>query len=147
MANFSLTLQSVINLASTHVDLLPLAGVGGYTNEPALSLCNDALSDLVAFGNAWKFNSKDLGVLVTTPNRQDYIFGGASAFTLGANSSGACIGLASSNAITQTGTTTTVITLQPHRFKVGDVVFMTGNSVSAYNSVLTDDGISSTWSG
>jgi hypothetical protein len=147
MSNFSLTLQSVINLASTHADLLVLSGVGGYTQEPALSLCNDALSDLVSFGNDWKFNSKDMGLLVTTPNRQEYIFGGAAAFTLGANSSGACVGLATNNSITQNGNTTTVTTLQPHRFKAGDLVYMTGNTVSAYNSVFTDDGNSSTWSG
>ena len=86
-------------------------------------------------------------MLVTTPNRQEYIFGGASAFTLGSNSSGACIGLASTSAITQVGLETTVKTLQPHRFKVGDVVYMTGNTVAGYNSVFTDDGNCSTWSG
>ncbi len=147
MAQFSITLQSVVNLASTHADLLPLAGVGGYTQEPALSLCNDALSDLVSFGNDWKFNSQDMGLLVTAPNRQEYIFAGASAFTLGSNPSGACIDLASNSAITQNGFVTTVKTTQPHRFKVGDVVYMIGNTVDAYNSIFTDDGISSKWSG
>lgn len=101
----------------------------------------------MTFGNAWKFNGRDLTPLVTTPGRQTYIFAGASAFTLGGNSSGATIGLASKSAITQQGTTVTVETLQPHRFKVGETVYMTGSTLDAYNSVFTDDGLTSKWSG
>jgi hypothetical protein len=145
--NCTITLQSVINLCATHADLLPLSGVGGFVNEPALSLCNDALSDLFTEPNDWKFNSVFLPMLVTTPNRQDYIFGGASAFTLGSSSSGACIDLLTNNGITEVGNTVTVNTTQPHRFKVGDTVYIVGATVTAYNSTFTDDGNSSSWSG
>lgn len=147
MSNSTITLQQVINLASTHTDLMPLAGVGGYTDEPALSLCNDALSELLIFPYDWKFNRIEMPMLVTAPNRQDYQFGGATAFTLGSTSSGVGIGLATNNAVSESGTTVTVNTLEAHRFSVGDTVYMTGNTVAAYNSTFTDSGSSSTWSG
>jgi len=50
----TVTLQQVVNFASTNLDLLPLAGVGGYTNEPALSICNDTLQTLLAAPLDWK---------------------------------------------------------------------------------------------
>src|SRR4051794_41888802 len=107
MSNSTITLLSVVNLASTHLDLLPLANVGGYTNEPALSLCNDTLSDLLLSPNDWKFNRVEMPMFVTCPNRQDYQFGGACAFTLGSTSTGAGIALASTPGINESGTTVT----------------------------------------
>lgn len=147
MSNSTITLQQVINLAATHADLMPLSGVGGYQDEPALSLCNDALSELLIFPYDWKFNRVEMPMLVTCPNRQDYQFGGATAFTLGSTSSGVGIGLASNNAITESGTTVTVNTLEPHRFAVSDTVYMAGNNLSAYNSTFTDSGTQTSWSG
>lgn len=147
MALSTLTLQSVVNLASTHVDLLPLAGVGGYTNEPALSLCNDVVQELLATPNDWKFNRVEMPMLVTAQNKQDYLFAGAVAFTLGSTSAGAAIGLASNSAISESGTTVTVTTLEAHQFNVGDTVYMIGNTLSAYNSTFAQTVSSSTWSG
>lgn len=147
MATSTITLQSVVNVASTHVDLLPLAGVGGYANEPALSLCNDALQELMSAPYDWKFNRTEMPMLVTMANKQDYLFAGATAFTLGGTSAGAAIGLASNNAVSESGTTVTVNTLEAHRFSVGDTVYMTGNGVAAYNSTFTDDGTKSQWAG
>jgi hypothetical protein len=147
MSNSTLTLQSVVNLCATHADLMPLSNVGGYANEPALSLCNDAISEIITVDRDWKWNRNEMAMLVTCPNKQDYQFGGASAFTLGTGSAGAAIGLASNNAITESSTTVTVTTLEAHRFSVGQTVYMTGNTVAAYNSTFTDDGSQSTWSG
>jgi hypothetical protein len=152
MSNSTITVQQVVNLCSTHADLLPLTGVGGFVNEPALSLANDALSDLLTEPNDWKFNSIFMPMLVTTPNRQDYIFGGASAFSLGSAAAGACIGLASNSAITVTAGVVTVVCTDTHRFKVGDTVYlnnvtMTTGTSANYNSTFTDDGNSSQWSG
>lgn len=141
------TLQTTTNLCRTHVSLMPLAGVGGFTSEPALSLCNTTLQELLAQPYAWKFNRIEMPMLVTYPNRQDYTFAGATAFTLGSTSRGAAIGLATSNAVSESGTTVTVTTLQPHGFTVGDTVYMTGNTVAAYNSTFTQNENSSTWSG
>jgi hypothetical protein len=149
MSNSTLTLQSVVNLASTHVDLLPLAGVGGYSNEPALSLANDVVQELLAAPLDWKFNRRELAMFVTTRGRQDYQFGGAVAFT---TNGGAGIGLASANAVAVSGGVVTIQTLEPHRFSVGDTTFLSGvtmttGTASKYNSVFTDDGQTSSWSG
>ena len=147
MSNSTITLQNIVNLAIIHIDGMPMSGVGGYSNEPALSLCNDVLSDVLFSGIDWTWNRVEMPFLVTAVNKQDYQFGGACAFTLGSTSTGVGIGLASNSAITESGTTVTVTTLEPHRFSVGDTVYMAGNTVAAYNSTFTDDGNSSTWSG
>jgi hypothetical protein len=72
------------------------------------------------------------------------LFAGASAFT---SQYGASIDLASNNGITESGTTVTVNTLQTHDFSVGDTVYMTGNTVAAYNSTYSEGPTSSGWSG
>jgi hypothetical protein len=152
----TITLQQVANTCSTMADLMPLCGVGGYVNEPFLSLANDAISDLISDENDWTFNRVEAPSLFTGPNRQDYLFAGASAFTLGSTSQGWAIGLATMPAITNSGPsnngTVTVNTLEVHRFKVGDVVYMTGvimttGSTAAYNSTFTDNGSVSQWNG
>lgn len=155
----TLTLQSVLNLCSTHADLLPLSGVGGYLNEPALSLCNDAASEIINDEQDWKWNSVELGAvvqpLITMMNKQDYLFAGASAFVLGSNgstqSSGVSIDLSTNSAITVTGGVVTINTLETHRFQTGNVVNLIGvvmstGTTSAYNSTFTDNGTNSTWS-
>jgi hypothetical protein len=141
MSNCNVTLQQVVNLTATHVDLMPLSGIGGYTNEPALSLCNDTIQELMTSPLAWKFNSIEMPSLILRPGKQDYVFAGSSAFTLGTRTMGAAIGLASNNAITVTGGLVTVNTLEAHLLSVGDTVYMLNNvattgTTSVYNSVL-----------
>lgn len=154
--SFTNTFQSVVNFCSTQIDLLPLTGVGGYAFEPALSICNDALADLITAENNWKVNRKDYpNFLVTAPFKQDYIWGGASAFTLGSTNQGWAIALASNSGITVSGGVVTVNTLEPPQFAVGDAVFLngivakTGNSANAanYNSVLTTNNVGTSWTG
>lgn len=152
MSNFTITLQAIANFCSTHADLLPLSGVGGYINEPFLSLANDAISDLLSSPNDWKFNRTTMNMLVTCPQKQDYIFAGAVAFSLGSTAQGWAIGLASNNAITVTGGVVTVTTLENHRFSVGDTIYMNGVTMttgtsSKYNSTFTDTGSQTSWSG
>jgi hypothetical protein len=148
----TITLQSVVNLASTHLDLAPLAGIGGYTNEPALSLCNDVMQTLFApaFGLGprplvldWKFNRAEMGVLVTAPFKQDYKHAGATIFSL---SQGIGIDLASNNALTIASTTVTIKTLEPYNGLVGDVCYITGTG-SNYDSTFTQNGSTSSWAG
>jgi hypothetical protein len=74
------------------------------------------------------------------------------AFTLGSTSTGAAIGLSTTPAITVSGGVVTVNTLEAHRFSVGDTVYlngvvMTAGTSSKYNSIFTDNGSSSAWSG
>lgn len=144
MSQSTITVQSVVNYASQHTELMPLIGVGGYTNEPALSIANDVLAELLAQPFPWKFNRKVAPVLVTQQWKQDYKFAGASAFTI---NGGAAIALASANGITESGTTATVNTIEPHNFNVGDTVYLTGCTVSGYNSVFTQTPSGSSWSG
>lgn len=146
MALTTVTLKSIWDFCSTHLDLLQVVGNGGYVNEPALSISNDAIGSLLMAPNDWDCNRIEMPFFVTAPNRQDYVYAGAVAFTLGSTSSGCGIGLAASSAITESGTTVTVRFLETCRFAVGDTFYMAGNTVSGYNSTFIDDGITSTWS-
>lgn len=140
----TITLQSVADLARMHTELVPIAGIGGFTNEPALSLCNDTLQELFTMPLAWKFNRVEPEILVTQQNKQDYLYSGAVALT---TFGGVGIGLASDNAITESGNTVTVNTLEPHNFKVGATVFMTGNTVPDYNSTISVTPSLTQWTG
>lgn len=154
----TMTLQSVLNFCSTHADLLPLSSVGGFSNEPGLSMCNDAVSEIINTEQDWKFNSVELGAtsqpLITVANKQDYLFAGASAFVLsvsGTQSSGAAIDLTSNSGIAVSVGVVTVTTLETHRFKVGAKVNLLGltfttGTASKYNATFSDDGSSSSWS-
>lgn len=151
-ANSTITLQSVANFFSTQADLLPLTGIGGYTNEPFLTIANDSLSDLISDPSDWKFNRQVMPFFVTCPNKQDYQFAGASAFSLSSTCQGWAIDLASSSAITVTAGVVTVRTIEAHRFAVGDVIYlnnvtMATGTASKYNSTFTDNGNTSAWSG
>jgi hypothetical protein len=172
MALSTVTLQTTINFCTTHTDLLPLVGVGGITHEPALSICTESVSEIINDENDWKWNSVEtcspMGLtqgtgqpLIIYQSKQDYRFAGASAFTMnitpaggstGVNSSGASIDLASNNAVTVTAGIVTVNTLEPHRFAVGNAVYLFGlvattGTAANYNSVFTDNGSKTQWTG
>lgn len=171
----NILLQTTINYAITHTDLLPLTGVGGLSDEPGLSICTEAISDIISDENDWKFNSVELcsplgltqgtGLpLIVYQSKQDYLFAGASAFTMnitpaggssGTSSSGASIDLNSNNGVTVAVGVVTVKTLEPHRFAVGNTVFLSGlqvlsgNAANAakYNATFTDNGNQTAWAG
>src|SRR6185437_99896 len=147
----TITTSQVVNWAQTNVELMPISGVGGFTNEPALSLVQMTLGEILAAPYAWKFNRAKLPIFIAAQNKQDFIFGGACAFTL---ASGSCVGgvgikLKTGSGITTTGFpgTVTVNTLDPHNFNVGDTVYLTGCADSVYNSTETITPASSQWSG
>lgn len=139
-----LTLQQIVNIGTVHADLMPFVSVGGFNQEPALSLCNDVLQELLAGPLAWKWNRKELGLLVTSMNKQDYQFGGAAAWTVNGGV-GIALATASTPGITESVNTVTVTTLEPHNFNVGDTVWMNGNTVAAYNSAFTQTPSGSSW--
>jgi hypothetical protein len=145
--NQTLTLQNVVDFASTHVELMPLAGVGGISNEPALSLCNDVMTELTGQPNNWKFNSVFMPPFVTAPFRQDYQFGGATAFTMAGGGAGIALKTAGTPGVSRTGTTVTVTTLEPHNFAIGDTVFMLGNVDAPFNSVYLATPTGSSYTG
>lgn len=139
------TIQQTVNYCTTLAELMPLSGVGGYVNEPALTLANNTLQKLLAQPYAWKFNRVEPAVLVPRPYHQDMLWAGASAWT--AEDGGIGIQLASASGITQSSFTVTVTTLEDHPFVTGRTVYMTGNGVAAYNSTFTQGPTSSGWSG
>lgn len=114
----------------------------------------------------WKFNRKELcgpergggNFIVTQYGVQDYRWAGATAFVLAsgsANAGGANIDLLSSPVnggsagITVSGGIVTVQTIDPHPFQAGATVFMSGNTVAAYNSTYSFSATAHTsaWSG
>lgn len=145
------TIQQTVNFASTHVELLPLVGVGGYSNEPSISIANDVLAEILSPPYNWKWNRNTMGLFVPQQNKQDLKFGGAAAFTLASSSQlgGVGIALKTASGITSSGFpgTVTVNTLDAHNFSVGDTVYLYGVADSVYNSTFTQTPSQSTWSG
>lgn len=141
----TITMQTVVNLAAVHAELMPLTGVGGFTNEPALSLCNDTLSELISPPLDWKFNRAVMNPHFTSYTRQDYLFAGASLFCI-ANAQSAGIDLSSNNALTIVSTTVTIKTLEQYNGNVGDVCYIRGTG-SNYDTTLTQNSAQTTWSG
>jgi len=70
----TITLQDVALWATTFTKLIPIVGVGGYQNEPALSICNNVIQRMLSRPYNWKFNSKVAQSFLTsgTSNQQDY---------------------------------------------------------------------------
>lgn len=152
MASSNVTLISICNFWSTHLDLVPVAGAAGYINEPALSICNDAISSLLEEVYDFTFNRKEMPFLVLCPNRQDIQFGGATAFSLGSTATGVGVSLSTNSGISVSGGTVLVKCLDQPRFAVGDTVYMSGVTMSTgttanYNSTFSDTGSSTSWSG
>jgi len=171
--NQTTTVQKVIDHCSLHTSLQTFLNVGGMTNEPGLTICNNVLQMLLVKPLPWKFNRKELSgrsgnFLVTSYGVQDYRFAGATAFVLmaGANgnpSGGVGVDLAPSaqnNAssapvnggvagITVSGSVATCQTIDPHPFKAGSTVFLSGMMDNKFNSTFSTDPVAmtSTWSG
>jgi hypothetical protein len=143
MANSNILVQQIANFARVHIKLVPVIGVGGIQDEPALSIANNVLQEFLAPPYNWKWNRNEMTMLVTQQYKQDYLFAGGSAFVLqnstnavAPNCGGVGIGLASSSAITQVGNTTTVNTLEAHPFQIGQTSYIIGTN-SAYDSNYT----------
>jgi hypothetical protein len=142
----TVTLQQVVDLCRTHVELMPLANVGGIIQEPALSLANDTLQELCAAPYDWKFNSNTTDLLITQAARQDYLYAGAAAFVIGVG--GVSIGLVDGASVSEDASNNvTVKCLQQHNFVVGQTVYMTGNTLNAYNSTYLQTPTQSGWTG
>jgi hypothetical protein len=53
------TLNQTVQWAMTLTQMTPIIGVSGYTNEPALTICNHVIQEMIAKPYNWKFNSVD----------------------------------------------------------------------------------------
>ena len=81
MPNSSITLQEVIDDASSLGDVAPALATGGYAALPALSIANDVMQALINGGPAgqpynWKWNRFNVTPFVTISYQQDYFVPG-----------------------------------------------------------------------
>lgn len=72
MGNSTITLQSVIDYARTMPELNPVLAVGGFSQEPALTIANDTMMSMLSPGMNWKFNRSIVPQFFTNSWQQDY---------------------------------------------------------------------------
>lgn len=72
MPNSNITLQSVIDYARTMPDLEPVLAVGGFSQQPALTIANDTMMALLSPGMNWKWNRFIVPQFYTNSWQQDY---------------------------------------------------------------------------
>jgi hypothetical protein len=71
--NSNIRLQDVVDEVSVIGDLTPLLkSTGGYANQPALTIANNVMGEMLAYRFPWKWNSKKAAPFVLTPLQQDY---------------------------------------------------------------------------
>lgn len=75
MGNSSITIQSVVDYAKTYPDLSPVLGVVGSSREPALTMANDVITEMLSPAFNWKWNriaNNQLPPFYTISWQQDY---------------------------------------------------------------------------
>ncbi len=66
------TLRDVVDWARTYSDLVPIIGVAGYSDEPALTICNNVMQEVLSPPHNWKWNREELATFITVDEQQDY---------------------------------------------------------------------------
>lgn len=66
------TIQNSISFAAGFTKLMPLSGVGGVANEPALSIANMVLQTILGPPFCWRWNRNVLALGPTVAGTQDY---------------------------------------------------------------------------
>jgi hypothetical protein len=79
--NSTITLQEVVDDASTLGDVAPALATGGFSMSPALSIANDVMQAIINGGNIgqpynWKWNRYNLPPFPTNSLQQDYFIPG-----------------------------------------------------------------------
>lgn len=69
----TLTLQEILDPLRTYPEVQPLTPVGGFTNQPALSIANDVLARMLAQPFNWKWNREYVPTFLSVSLQQDYI--------------------------------------------------------------------------
>jgi hypothetical protein len=62
------TLKQTVQWAQTLTQMVPIIGVAGFINEPALTICNNVLQEMIQKPYNWKFNSVDGPTFFTVAN-------------------------------------------------------------------------------
>lgn len=135
--------------------MIPVVGVGGISQEPALSLCNDVLQELLSAPYDWFFNRKTLApqtganpsglpanaipAFTTVAYQQDYVCSGCAAFVSGKGVIPINATASANPGLTESGTTVTANTGDsgPHGFATNDSCQILNADVSGYNGTFT----------
>lgn len=74
MANSTTSLQQIVSFCKTFPDLAPLVQTptGGAANQPALTVANDVMTEILSQVFNWKFNRFKLPLFYTNSWQQDY---------------------------------------------------------------------------
>ncbi len=67
------TLQNVVDATRVFPDLEPVFPVGGFSQEPALTIANHVMQRFLAQNMDWKFNRAIIAPRLTVPLQQDYV--------------------------------------------------------------------------
>lgn len=81
MPNSTITLESIVDDASTLGDVAPALATGGYSHSPAISIANDVIAAMLLGGPMgqpfnWKWNRFNLPLFNTISYQQDYFIPG-----------------------------------------------------------------------
>lgn len=70
----TITVQDLLEFARTHIELVPLDGIGGYADEPALTIANKIMKRIINRRYNWEWNRKTITPAITTQEgKDDYI--------------------------------------------------------------------------
>ena len=74
MGNSTVTIQKIVDGVSVIADLSPvLSNAGGYANEPALTIANDVIMEMLSERFPWKWNRFKLPPFYLNALQQDYV--------------------------------------------------------------------------
>jgi hypothetical protein len=76
MGNSTTRLQSVVDYTRTLPELNPVLSTGGFSQEPALTIANDVMIEMLAPPFPWRFNRIRLPFFYTNSFQQDYALPG-----------------------------------------------------------------------
>jgi hypothetical protein len=68
----TLTAQKLLDYARVFPWTIPVLGVSGYSDEPAVSFLDDIVKKIMAKANPWKWNMIPAASFLTQPYQQDY---------------------------------------------------------------------------
>lgn len=69
----SVTIEELIKFARTHVKLVPIIGIGGFTNEPSLTIANKVKSRIINQSYNWEWNRASIPTFLTEDGKDEYV--------------------------------------------------------------------------
>ena len=69
----TITIQQIVTSARAYPELIPVLGASGFTQEPALTICNDLSQRILSEPFNWKWNRAYVPSILTVALQQDYL--------------------------------------------------------------------------